>query len=719
MKHFFRLVVLAFAIFFADTTHAKVFQFVGGSKPVIIGQYAEFLLDTSGKLNFEQVRNSNAFKPCESNVPNFNITSSVVWMRFDIQNGTELPNIFLQLAYAVLDHVELYRVESDGSYLVDVTGEEQPVNIRKYAHHNFIFDLKIPPGNTKTYYLKVKSTEQILVPLSVGTYEATFDATNTQDILNGIYVGIILVMALYNLFVFYTVRDKSYLFYVLYIIFVGLTQMSFQGYTYRFLWPGNPWLANQSVILAPALTGITAIEFIKNFLQIRDVSKRFMWVLRFFNLFYIVNIMLSLTGMHQLAQQLLQPNAMLASLAFIYIGISMYRKGNRSAGFFLLAWITFLVGLIIFIMKDVGVLPYNYLTNYILHIGSSVEVVVLSLALADKINIFRKEKEVSQAQAMAALEENARIVREQNVILEAKVDERTTELKEANDGLNKAMKELKDAEMQLVESEKMASLGQLTAGIAHEINNPINFVTSNIKPLKRDIGMMVEILEKIENITLSDDNKDEKRRQIEEMKEEYDFDYLKTEIDYLLNGINEGSSRTAEIVKGLRVFSRLDEDDLKKANINEGMDSTLVIINNILGNVQIEKHYGDIPVIECYPGKLNQVFLNIVTNGIHAVKSKFGDEAGGKIVITTSVLDENRVRISIKDNGTGMDENVKKKLFEPFFTTKEVGEGTGLGLSIAYNTIVKHNGTITVNSAVGDGAEFVIDLPVIHQEINN
>lgn len=716
MKHFYRLVFLAGILFTAHVTNAKVFLFNGGSQTTIIGKDVEFLEDTSAVLSFDQVRNSTEFKASESNVPNFNITKSVIWLRFDIQNGTELPNIFLQLAYAVLDHVELYRVEKDGTYTVEMSGEEIPVNTRKYDHHNFIFDLKIDPGQTKTFYIKIKSTEQILVPLSVGTYEATFNATNVQDILNGIYMGIILVMMLYNLFVFYSVREKSYLFYVLYILFVGLTQMSLQGYTYRFLWPGNPWLANQSVILAPALTGIAAIEFLKHFLQLRQVSNRYIWVLRFLNIFYLVNIVLSLAGMHQLSQQLLQPNAMLASIVFIYIGIALFRKGNRSAGFFLLAWVTFLVGLIIFIMKDVGVLPYNYFTTYILHIGSAVEVIVLSLALADKINIFRKEKEASQAQAMAALEENARIVREQNVILEAKVEERTIELKASNEGLSKALVDLKEAETQLVESEKMASLGQLTAGIAHEINNPINFVTSNVKPLKRDVDMMIAILEQVEELTLSDSTIAEKQAKIAEIKEEYDFDYLKTEIEYLLNGINEGSSRTAEIVKGLRVFSRLDEDDLKKADINEGIDSTLVIVNNILGNVTIEKNYGDLPMVECYPGKLNQVILNIITNGIHAAKSKYKDSSGGKIVITTSVIGE-KVRISIKDNGIGMDETVKKKLFEPFFTTKEVGEGTGLGLSIAYNTIVKHSGTVTVNSEPGEGAEFVIDLPIIHKEI--
>jgi signal transduction histidine kinase len=269
--------------------------------------------------------------------------------------------------------------------------------------------------------------------------------------------------------------------------------------------------------------------------------------------------------------------------------------------------------------------------------------------------------------------------------------------------------------MQLVESEKMASLGQLTAGIAHEINNPINFVTSNVKPLKRDVQMVIDMLNQIEEISLQDGTVDDKKQKIDELKQEYDFDYLKTEIDYLINGINEGSSRTAEIVKGLRIFSRLDEDDLKKADINEGLESTLVIVNNQLDNrIDVIKQFSELPLVECYPGKLNQVFMNMISNALHAIKSRYKEDKGGALTISTSASDTH-VLVSIKDNGTGMDENTKKKLFEPFFTTKDVGEGTGLGLSIAYNTIVKHNGSITVNSELGAGTEFIIEIPIIHQ----
>jgi signal transduction histidine kinase len=287
-----------------------------------------------------------------------------------------------------------------------------------------------------------------------------------------------------------------------------------------------------------------------------------------------------------------------------------------------------------------------------------------------------------------------------------KVTERTHELNETLDNL-------KETQTQLVESEKMASLGQLTAGIAHEINNPINFVTSNINPLKRDIDLMMGALAVIEEVGASDLAPAEKRKKIQDYKEELDFDYLTMEIKHLIKGINEGANRTAEIVKGLRLFSRLDEDDLKRADLNEGIESTMVIANNLLNNkIKIIKNYGALPKVECYPGKLNQVFLNIISNAIYAVKKRFGENDGGEIVIVTTCNAEN-VFIKIKDNGIGMNDQTQKKVFEPFFTTKDVGEGTGLGLSIAYNTIKKHNGQILVDSNLDTGTEFILEIPII------
>ena len=358
-----------------------------------------------------------------------------------------------------------------------------------------------------------------------------------------------------------------------------------------------------------------------------------------------------------------------------------------------------------------GVLPFNNITSSSIQFGSAIEAILLSIALADRINILKIEKEKSQEEALMALRENERIVREQNIILEQKVEERTLELQETNTDLSNALTQLKDAQTQLVDAEKMASLGQLTAGIAHEINNPINFVSSNIRPLRRDVDDLISILEKYDSLreNFTSDEIKSLMTNIKQFKEEIDYDYIRKEIEMLLKGMEEGASRTVEIVKGLKNFSRLDEAEIKHANINEGILSTLILLNNQLGDkVKIEKALGSLPDIECYPGKLNQVFMNLLNNSIYAIRN-FKD-GHGKITVSTSFEDE-MVVIKIADTGMGMTNEVKSNMFDPFFTTKEVGEGTGLGLSIVYKIIEMHKGSIQVNSSPGEGAEFVVKLP--------
>ncbi len=248
------------------------------------------------------------------------------------------------------------------------------------------------------------------------------------------------------------------------------------------------------------------------------------------------------------------------------------------------------------------------------------------------------------------------------------------------------------AQTQLVQSEKMASLGQLTAGIAHEINNPINFVSGNVSPMKRDIQEIDEwIASSIEG------------KRPEEIEETFE------EVYELISGIEEGAIRTKEIVQGLRNFSRLDEDDKKMAFVHEGIDSTLTLLTHKTPpRTNIYKSYGELPAIACYPGKLNQVFMNILSNALDATEEK------GDIFIQTGWKEEENqlIQVSIKDTGSGMSPETQEHLFEPFFTTKDVGKGTGLGMSIAYGIIQQHGGTIEVSSTEGEGSEFRVCLPV-------
>ncbi len=271
--------------------------------------------------------------------------------------------------------------------------------------------------------------------------------------------------------------------------------------------------------------------------------------------------------------------------------------------------------------------------------------------------------------------------------------------------LRDARERMQKTQVQLIQSEKMASLGQLTAGIAHEINNPVNFVSANVGPLRRDIAEVFSVLEKYDE-TVAAQHVQEKFQAVEKLKQELDLPYLKGEINDLLDGVQDGALRTSEIVKGLRNFTRLDEDERKPADINQGIESALLMLKHQLKNrVEVIKEFGKLPPVMCYPGKLNQVFLNLLANAVQAIAGK------GQIFIKT-FSDGEIVTISIRDTGAGMTPEVRKHIFEPFFTTKPVGEGTGLGLPITYGIIEAHDGNIEVYSEPGMGTEFVITLPV-------
>lgn len=271
------------------------------------------------------------------------------------------------------------------------------------------------------------------------------------------------------------------------------------------------------------------------------------------------------------------------------------------------------------------------------------------------------------------------------------------ELKEKISELETANSEIRETQAKLVHTAKMASLGQLVAGIAHELNNPIGFIYSNMSHLREYSDKLVNIVRAAEK----------NPKDLSEAKKKADFDYIVSDMPKLISSCEDGARRTRDIVLGLRNFSRLDESQTKVVDLHEGLDNTLQLLRGELKNrIQVEKEYGDIPKITCHPSQLNQVFMNILSNAAQAIDGE------GTIRIKTQKLEKDRLQVSIKDNGKGMDQETADKVFDPFFTTKSVGVGTGLGLSISYGVVQKHGGDIRVISEVGKGTEFIITLPI-------
>ncbi len=327
---------------------------------------------------------------------------------------------------------------------------------------------------------------------------------------------------------------------------------------------------------------------------------------------------------------------------------------------------------------------------------------------ADRIEVLQ----VLSSQAAIALD-NALLY----ASVEQKVQERTQELNQKNQDLSQTLEELKRTQTQLIQTEKMSGLGQMVAGVAHEINNPVSFIYGNLAPATEYVDALLDLIDLYQTYYPEPDE------EIEDMIEDIDLDFMSEDLKNLLNSMQVGAERIRKIILSLRNFSRLDEADKKPVNLHDGLDSTLLILQNRFkesGNekeIKIIKEYGNLPRVNCYASQLNQVFMNLLTNACDAMQDQrsgeLADDRQPSITVRTQVTDRQSVEVIIADNGPGMTEETIPKIFNPFYTTKPVGSGTGLGLSISYQIVVeKHSGNLSCVSEPGEGTKFIVEIPL-------
>ncbi|MDZ8054525.1 MAG: response regulator [Aulosira sp. ZfuVER01] len=365
----------------------------------------------------------------------------------------------------------------------------------------------------------------------------------------------------------------------------------------------------------------------------------------------------------------------------------------------------------------------------------------LSLGAVDYITKpFQQAEVLARIKIHLHLQNMSAALEKQNALLQQEIEERvaaelalqklTQELEqrvaERTKELSQALEDLKKAQVKMIQTEKLATLGQLVAGVAHEINNPINFIYGNLEHASSYIQDLLAMI-KLYQIHYPNPAPD-----IVHKSKEVDLDFLRGDLLKIVSSMTVGTQRIQEIVRAFRNFSRHDEAEVKTVDIHDGLNSTLMIIDHRLKakpgypDIQVIKDYGNLPLVECCVGKMNQVFMNILSNAIEALEEMMADERSSftispMIQIHTQVVGGDaygnpfgeRIAIRIADNGPGITETVQKRLFDPFFTTKPAGKGTGLGMSISHQIVVeKHNGSLYCISSPGKGAEFVIEIPI-------
>ncbi len=457
LAHYLRSLVLihacVWAFLFENTQAQSAFIPNDEHQSVLFTPKISLLLDPSAELNLEQVLSTDyqsLFTEASAQVPNFGYTDAAIWCKLEVRSEADFP-MYLQVNYAPIDHIDLYiaNLESaDAPERYTHQGGGELLNFsQKYYHHNlFLFPVSSREVSPQIYqiYLRIKSSKSLQVPIMVGSWQGITEYNHRRDYAHGMYFGFLMVTFLYNLFVYFSVRDRSYLYYIAYIFWLGLSIAGVTGYSFEWLWPEQAWLNYLMPAITTNLAGAFGALFAVTFLQAREYSPRWFQVFRLFPTLFLSFVLLSCLGFPAWGFQLGQGLIFLLCIYTYILAIHAIHKGFRPAILYILAFSVFFLGSGIYILKDYNLLPYSFYTQNTLLLGSAIEVFLFSLALADKINFYKNEQERAKEEKLKALKENERLITEQNIRLEEKVEERTQELQESNEELNITLQQLRD-----------------------------------------------------------------------------------------------------------------------------------------------------------------------------------------------------------------------------------------------------------------------------------
>lgn len=633
----------------------------------------EILEDPTGQLTIEQVSSTKYEKQFIRNqvkVPNFSFTQSAYWARFYVKDESTQPNIwYLEMAFANLQQVDFYFPRIDGTgFVVKRTGSILPFSTRDVPYHTFVFKLPLLPKIQQTVYLRFKTDTAMRFPLILWSLEAFIQKSQLEYLMWGSFFGILLIMSAYNLFLWFSLRDPSYLYYIFFMSSFSLMYAGLAGFFNQYLWPeANEW--NSFLVLYfSLLTMMAALKFISTFL---NTSIHVPICHQFLRILISIVVFLMILGPFVRYDKIMTPLVILAivnNVAAFLIGFITWRRGHRASRYFLLSWCVFLLIYSLQKLSTFTILPFDLRMEYFSLFGVVLMALLLSFALADRINLLKQETEAAHLDALRVSLENEQLIRQQNVLLEQKVQERTQELVTAR---------------QRAEVANQAK-STFLATMSHELRTPLNGILGFAQILKYDETLTTEQFDGIETI--------EKSGQ-----------HLLT----LLNDVLD----LAKIEAGRIELTR---ENFYLADF----------IQNIIGIVQIQLkrktvsfHYQPFNFSDNKPERtsemivtaderrLRQVLINLLGNAI-----KFTDE--GTITLKVGII-EKRLRFQVEDTGVGISQEQLSLIFDAF---QQVGDknrqvqGSGLGLAISRRLVETMGGQLQVTSELGKGSTFWFEL---------
>jgi two-component system, sensor histidine kinase LadS len=660
----------------------------------------EILEDPEGVLSIEDVSSpsySNQFKKNDGGIPSYGYNSSVYWVRFEIDNRIATENFILEFPYAPHDSIMLFEPDRTSGYKVSYGGDLLPFDTRDRNHRHVTYNLQLHEKESHTYYVRFESEGSLQLSVILWEESAFAEKSLIEYLFLGLYFGAALAMVIYNLFLSLSLRVSTYIWYVIFIIGISLTQLTLNGIAYQFIWPESPWWNNRSIVFSLAITNAASAIFVSKFLEARHYAQRWCTLLHFIAIFNLV-IMIVLMLNYTLALYLVMISTVLLIFLVFTTTVLCWKRGNVAARYLFLGWFVFLISGLVTSLSDAGMLSVNAFTSYAPLIGSVIEMLLFSLALADKVKLLQKEKEKAEKKALVNMEkvlEKSQSLNKLNNELEERVKTRTRELEISTE-------KLLGMEM---------SRRHLLSNISHDIGTPMTAIQGYIKAM---IDGVIDpgspyYLEILYDKTLYVDRLIQDLHDLSRLETgQASFYKISIPIHDFINKIVNGFER--DVTKNNIKFTVNNYVSVKENSLTLCIDPDRIrqVLENLISNaIKYTKGQGSITI---------DVMICDDFFAFHNEKQKYIKEIAVALEEQLKSHKGSNLVIRVHDNGKGIDAKSLPFIFDRYYRgdteNYESYQNAGLGLAIAKEVIDHHDGIIWAESMETKGSSFYFTLPI-------